>query len=139
MRRLLSLMGSITLAVAGVTVSAPLAAADKFDGSVPLLCAAIDVMECGPGGDCQRRSAEAVNLPALIRINVGDKAIKAAHGGERSTPILRVERANGRLILQGGQEGRGWSMVINEETGKLAASVVDEQVSFAVFGACTTP
>jgi hypothetical protein len=28
-------------------------------------------------------------------------------------------------------------MVIGEETGKMSASVVDEEVGFVIFGACT--
>lgn len=41
------------------------------------------------------------------------------------------------MILQGVEGGRAWSMVIGKETGKMSATVADDQVGFVVFGACT--
>jgi hypothetical protein len=35
----------------------PAAAAGKYDGSAPLLCAAMSVTECEADGRCQRRSS----------------------------------------------------------------------------------
>ena len=32
-------------------------AAGQFDGSDPLLCAVIQIIECGAGGDCKRRGS----------------------------------------------------------------------------------
>jgi hypothetical protein len=39
--------------------------------------------------------------------------------------------------MHGGQNGRGWTILISEETGKLSATISDEGVGFVVFGACT--
>ena len=47
----------------------PAGAAGKYDGSAPLLCAAMSVTECEADGRCQRRSAEHVNLPSLFRVD----------------------------------------------------------------------
>jgi hypothetical protein len=128
------------LTVASAVPMAPVSAraAGPFDGSVPLLCAAIDLMECAAGGECQRRTAEDVNLPRLLTLDFKAQSLVAADDSNRTAPIQRVERVNGRLILQGGQEGRAWSVVIEEATGKLSAGVVDQQGAFAVFGVCTT-
>jgi hypothetical protein len=41
--------------------------------------------------------------------------------------------------MHGGQGGRSWSAVIEGETGRLSAGVVDHEGGFLVFGACTTP
>ena len=49
-----------------------------------------------------------------------------------------MERIEGKLILQGVQNGKAWSMVINEQNGKVTMSASDEQAGFVVFGACTT-
>lgn len=46
------------------------------------------------------------------------------------------EQMEGNLILQGVQNGKGWSMVITEATGKTTIAVSDNQVGFVVFGAC---
>jgi hypothetical protein len=48
-----------------------------------------------------------------------------------------MEHSNGRLILQGTQTGKGWSMVITEATGKMTLTASGEEVGFIVFGACT--
>jgi hypothetical protein len=39
-------------------------------------------------------------------------------------------------VLQGGQHGRGWSVVIMEASGRMSAAVVDSDAAFTVFGAC---
>ena len=43
----------------------------------------------------------------------------------------------GNIILQGVENGRGWSIVISEETGKMSATVAGDEIGFIVFGACT--
>lgn len=113
------------------------AAQGKFDGSVPLLCAPIEIIECGAEGDCVTATAEAVNIPQFFRINVKKKMVSATAGSERKVVIKDLEHNNGNMIIHGGQGGRGWTMVISEESGKLSASVAGDQFGFLVFGACT--
>jgi hypothetical protein len=116
------------------------AAAGKYDGSAPVICGAMLVAECGAEGRCQRRSAENVNLPSLFRIDV--KAMKT-HNLEaekgRVSPIKAVEHANGRLLLQGVDGDRGWTIVIHEESGKMSATVSADSEGFVVFGQCALP
>ena len=47
---------------------APTMAGD-FDGSQPLIFAAIEIFECSAGGACELVTAESINLPQFIRIN----------------------------------------------------------------------
>ena len=115
--------------------------AGPFDGSKPLICSVDDVADCGQGGQaCMKGNAADVNLPALARIDVKGKKISAASGdmpdGGQSVPIQSVQRENGRLVLQGGQAGRGWTMVISE-SGKSTFAVADEGFALLAFGACT--
>jgi hypothetical protein len=116
----------------------PALAAAAYDGSVPLLCAVIEVFDCQPGGDCQRGTAESVNLPQFVKVDVAEKTLSTPEQGERKsvTPITHVERVDGNMILQGVEGSRAWSMVIAKETGKISATVSDHQVGFVVFGAC---
>jgi hypothetical protein len=88
---------TIVLGIAPVTTQA----AGPFDGSVPLLCAPIELMECAAGGECQRRTAEDVNLPRFLTLDFKAQSLAAADDSKRTAPIQRVERVNGRLILQG--------------------------------------
>ena len=116
-------------------------AAAQFDGSTPLLCAVIQVVECGAGGDCYPVQPEIANIPRFLKINFKNKTISTTEesGRKDTSRIKNIERAKGNLILQGSENGRGWTMVISEETGKMSATVSDDQVGFVVFGASTTP
>jgi hypothetical protein len=113
--------------------------AGEFDGSRPLIFAAIEIFECSAGGACQRVAAESINLPQFLRINFEEKTISGTRGGGEvlTTKILDMEHFDGKLILQGRENGRGWSMVIAEATGKVALTASDNEVGFVAFGACT--
>jgi hypothetical protein len=50
-----------------------------------------------------------------------------------------MSNGQGRLVIQGGEAGRGWSAAIAEETGLMAVAVVDDDATFSVFGACMIP
>jgi hypothetical protein len=41
------------------------------------------------------------------------------------------------MSLQGLEGGRAWSMVLAKETGKMSATVADDQLGFVIFGTCT--
>ena len=57
--------GAVTLFVLAMnSVSAPVFPA-AFDGSAPLLCASVTVMDCDPKGEWSRRGPDDVNLPVL--------------------------------------------------------------------------
>ena len=124
------------------------AVAGDFDGSKPLLCAVIDIVECGPGGNCQRLAAEDVGIPRFLKVNFKAKKITAtqASGSKKSTTIKNSEHVDGKLILQGAEDGIegvrdgvGWSIAIAEDTGSMVLSASGDDVGFVVFGACTLP
>jgi hypothetical protein len=128
----LSVLGMIT----GLALGACATAEAQFDGSVPLLCAPSTVLECGEVGECRRATAEDANLPRFVKIDVGQRMVSAVGDSARTSPIVTVERADQNLVLQGGQNGRGWSAVIAGDTGLLSFSVTAPGVGFVVFGAC---
>jgi len=115
------------------------AAAGSFDGSRELVCAAMSTVECGYMADCTSGTAEDVDFPTFIRINVKKKTISATEdfGRAVTTEIKNIERSEGRLILQGFEEGRGWSLALSETTGKMVLTASGDQAGFVVFGACT--
>ena len=117
-----------------------IAAAD-FDGSKPLLCATIETFECGSGIECRRGTAQSINLPQFLKIDFKEKKISGTweSGEVLTTKIENMERSDGKLVLQGTQNNKGWSMLINGATGKMTITASDDQVGFVVFGACTTP
>jgi len=113
-------------------------AAGKFDGSIPMLCVPTVVTECGADGDCRRGTAASVNLPEFLKVDV--KAMRVyAEGTGRESPIRNLEHMNGHLIIQGGQNGRGWTMTIAEETGRMSSTISTSDEGFIIFGACAVP
>ena len=124
------------------------AVAGDFDGSKPLICAVMDLTECGPGGKCQQVTAEDVGIPLFLRINFKENKISTTHadGTKRSSEIERSEKVDGKLIIQGAEDGIegvrdgvGWSLAIAEETGKIVLTASGDEVGFVIFGACTLP
>ncbi len=132
----MSKLKAIGLAICISIVPYQLASA-KYDGSVPLLCAPIQVIECGVGDDCHRGTADSMNIPQFLKIDFEEKIIRAADESEKKAMIKSLEHVDGKLILQGMQNGRGWTLVISEDSGKMSATVSDDQVGFVLFGACT--
>jgi hypothetical protein len=128
-------LGSVILASFALGVSPPPTAAAPFDGSAPMLCAVVTVMDCDTKGECSRRTPEEVNLPTFVRVDVPGRAL-ASPDGKRTAEVKTVTRLDGRLILQGAQNGRGWNVAVVEETGKLSAAVADGEDAFVVYGAC---
>ena len=66
-----------------------------------------------------------------LRVKVGDKVSQGA-------PILTLERSDGLVFMQGIENGRAFSFVVEEETGTLSAAVARTGITVSVFGACTT-
>jgi hypothetical protein len=113
--------------------------AATYDGSVPLICALIEVVDCAPVSDCQRGSPESVNLPQFVKISFAEKMLSTTEAAQKqqTTPIKSMEQSDSGLILQGLEGKRAWSIVIARDTGKMSATVADDQAGFVIFGACT--
>ncbi len=112
-----------------------------YDGSSPLLCVPIEILECGADEGCFGTTAESVSIPQFIRVDFQKKVAGGTleSGAAREVGIEHMKRENGMLVLQGGQEGRGWSMVIGEATGKMTLTASGDRFGFIIFGACTSP
>jgi hypothetical protein len=128
----------VTMLTLGISLGVSGAlAAGKYDGSLPLLCAPITILECGDDGACQRSTAEEVNIPQFVRVNVAAMTLSGADESGRTAPIKHLERLTGRIVIQGAQGERGWTVTIAEDTGKMSAVVAGAQEAFVIFGACT--
>jgi hypothetical protein len=105
-----------------------LIAAGDFDGSEPFLCAVIEAIECMPGEGCDTGTPESINLPRFFKINVKEKKLTTTKESirKKSTTIQKLEHLDGKLIIEGAQDGHesvrdglGWTMAINEESGEM--------------------
>ena len=120
--------------------------AGVFDGSKPLYCALMDTVRCVPGGECTEIEPEEVNLPDFLVINFKKKIITATKEGglQRTSPIENRKLIDGKLIVQGAEDGvegvkdgLGWTIAINESTGKMVLTGSGDDVGFVFFGSCT--
>jgi len=118
------------------TTICPTAGASDFDGSRNLLCAPSNVVECDSAGQCERSSVEEIDLPNFVHVQFGKKRLVGTSGEERSTAIQNIQTVNGLTILQGAENGRGWSVVIDQENGRMTGSISDAEGTFSIFGAC---
>jgi hypothetical protein len=89
--------------------------------------------------------AESINLPHFFRIDFEKKTVTSARQSEarQATHIERMETLDGKLFLQGADDGMenvrdglGWTMAIVEESGQAILTASGEGVAFVVFGAC---
>jgi hypothetical protein len=116
------------------------AGASNFDGSKPMLCATQTVNECLSGTGCSAVDAQSVAIPDFFRVEAAENVIR---GMNAETRIERVEHLDGKLVLQGADDGLedvrdgiAWSMVIDEDTGKMILNASGNDFSVVVFGAC---
>ena len=128
-----------SLAVLVLLMAVPAVLAADFDGSRPLLMAVIDIIECHPGGACENVTPQEARLPRFLEIDFDKKEISEVGDAqdERRTAIQNITQGEGVLILQGAQNGRGWSLTITEASGDAVATVADPVSGFVIFGACT--
>ncbi len=133
----------IGLALGGVLASTAYAA---VDGSKPVICAVAEVTECIPEDSCQRVKARDAGLPRFLRVDFKGKEITQIDpsGDDVTSKIERRESVDGRLVLQGAEDGRegvrdgvGWSLSIDEASGNMVLTGSGAEVAFVVFGACT--
>lgn len=133
---------TIFLAALSMSVSVP---ADGFDGSRPFICAPSDVMECVPGDGCSRTSSDAISAPRFIKVDLKNKVMTARfQGEERVSPIERSEAVDGKLMLQGVEDGYadvrdgvGWTLSVSMTQGQMVLTGSGEEVAFVLFGSCT--
>jgi hypothetical protein len=113
--------------------------ADDLRGADRLLCSAVQATVCWPEGDCEIGPPWNWNIPQFIEIDLDKKTLGTteASGENRRTPIKNLEREDGNIFLQGFEQGRAFSFVITEESGRLAVAVARDGITVSVFGACT--
>ena len=131
--------GILLCMILGLAVSSAAAAAD-FDGSRDLLCVPTDAIQCEGAGNCFRVAVEEVNLPRFVNVEFKQKRLRGTLlGGEEQTTAIQnvLTPVDGRTILQGAENGRGWSMTIDQTTGDMSVAIAGDDIGFILFGVCT--
>jgi hypothetical protein len=78
-----------------------------------------------------------------MRVNVRTKEIRVLKDAP-PTKIRAVSRIEDRLVLQGAEDGNpnrpdgvGWTLSIENDTGRFVATAAILQGAIVIFGACT--
>lgn len=136
------------LVLSALLAAGPAAAA--IDGSEPLLCSTIDLIECTPGGACQRLSHDEMGASPFLAIDFAKKEItrRPRADNPRVSTFDSLTRVEGKIVLQGlekaveedGDKVRdalGWTITIVEDGGRMVLSASGNEVGFVFFGVCT--
>ena len=125
--------------ISALTLVALAAFADNVESTDRLLCSASRIIVCFEDGECMDAHPQDLNIPQFVVIDAKKMTLSTtkASGENRFTPIRTLQRDNGKLILQGIEQGRAFGFVIDEASGLLTASVARDGLSVSVFGACT--
>ena len=110
------------------------AAAADFDGSRMLICASQEARTCIAGRSCASSTPGEIGAPVFVRIDFEHQMVV---GPYRTTPIRVMDKGEKQLLLQGVELGFAWSIALDQESGEMAASLVDRYAGFVMFGACT--
>ena len=115
------------------------AAAENVEGVNELICSTGQAQICFESNECYAATPWELSVPDFVLVDVKKKTISTTEGSgdKRSTVASRVERADGLILMQGIEDGRAFSFVIHESTGRLTAAIARDGFSVAVFGACT--
>ncbi len=131
-------MKKLAIVFAGV-MTGGLAQADNLEGVKEMLCAVSQVQLCIENDTCYSALPAELNIPEFVIINPGKKTLKTtkASNQNRSTSFSSVERDGGLIYLQGMENGRAFSFVIEETSGRMTVAVSRDGIAVSVFGACT--
>jgi hypothetical protein len=127
------------LALAAAATLPAVTQADNLAGADRFLCASSRVVRCYSVGDCDSGPPWEWNMPSFIQVDLKKRLLStpAASAEQRRSPLTHVQREAGQIIVQGTENGRALSMVINEETGLASSAIALDGITVTVFGACT--
>lgn len=133
-------MSRVTIVVmSAILGSAALTAtAAELDGSKTMLCAARVASVCEETGNCASTLPEAINLPIFWKVDPVAKSVESRRGVSdepRTSKVSQVVKSGGKLILQGEDDGLGWTVTIAPDTGKMILSG-GRELGFTIFGNC---
>jgi len=115
------------------------AMAENLTGAEKILCAGIQATYCDTSGACEVGMPWQWNMPEFVEIDLEAKIVSTTQAAERlrQTPIRTLERVNGEIYLQGVENARAFSFVIDEATGVASIAIAVDGMTISVFGACT--
>jgi hypothetical protein len=115
------------------------ATAEDLTGADRILCAGVQATYCDTSGACEVGMPWQWNMPEFVEIDFEAKTVSTTRAVERfrQTPIRTLERGNGEIYLQGVENARAFSFVIDEASGVASIAIAADGMTISVFAACT--
>ncbi|MGI9592608.1 MAG: hypothetical protein ACR2P8_14650, partial [Myxococcota bacterium] len=85
--------------------------------------------------ECKDVTLAQIDIPPIVHVDFEGSRLSSPDG-TRSSPISAVETLDAVLVLQGHQNGRGWTMVIDRASGSLSATIAELEGAFVLAGGC---
>ena len=113
--------------------------ADDISESNEIVCAPAELHVCIENDNCYAASPADLAVPEFVIIDVDNKTVSTTKASDypRTTTFANVRRANGLIYLQGIENERAFSFVIDEATGRMSVALSSDGISVSAFGACT--
>jgi hypothetical protein len=116
------------------------ALADALGDSNSLLCYGMTATVCAiDSNTCETKEPWELNLPDFVNVDLRAKVLRSTDAAQetRETAIARVDRQDGRIVLQGSQGDRAFSWVMSQETGEGTIMINTFDTGVTVFTVCT--
>ena len=113
--------------------------AENIQDSDRIVCATSTAVLCVENGDCFRIMPDEIALPRFILIDTKKRTLSTTRLSDRprSTEVERFTRDGERILMQGIEAGRAYSLSIEEDIGLLTGVMAKDGVTLSVFGDCT--
>ena len=115
------------------------AQADNVTDTDRILCSTSTIMLCVEDGLCFPISVLDADAPQFLIIDTKKKIVSTteASGDKRESAVANIFSDSGRTFLQGIENNRAYSILIEEELGRFSAAIARDGITLSVFGACT--
>lgn len=134
-----TLLAKVKISAIAAFLSCSAAQADDVAGIDRILCATSKIMLCVEDGICFEISILDSDAPQFLIIDTKKKMMSTteASGEKRESSVANLIRDGGRIFLQGVENNRAYSILIEEESGRFSAAIARDGITNSVFGACT--
>lgn len=129
------------IALGGILLAGLPASAEAQEPAVSdatLLCSAGHLRVCPRGADCELVNHDDYDVPRFLIIDFENRLIVSpdpAHAGLRSE-IRRLEHLEDRLVIQGTDNGRAFSVIISKLDAEMTGSIVGDGFVLVATGDC---
>jgi len=123
-----------------IALTALLGSTSAIAAGKDVMCATVEVTECISGYECVETTSTSMAIPPFLRINFEQRSISGTRGNgeDLSAEILHLHRTDEGVLLQGVDQGLGWTMTLSEQDGSMSLAISGDLVGYMIFGNCTS-